>query len=236
MQIFDIILLALIVIFLVLRLRGALGRRDGFDGSGQDNGLDRGASQRSKSSENDNVVALPGTRTKKSANDADEGEDESAADDLKFEGPLGVGIAAIREVDPSFSVKEFIDGATYAFEMILDAYATGDVKVLKPLLSPDVYTGFAGAIADRETRGQTLQETLVGISATELVEASLDGRDAQITIKFVSEQISALIDSEGKVIEGDPIKVMNATDFWTFSRSTKSRNPNWTLVGTGALS
>ena len=99
-----------------------------------------------------------------------------------------------------------------------------------------MYGGFAGAIEDRETRGQTLQETLVGIGETELVEAYMDSREAHVTVKFVSEQISALLDSEGSVIEGDPTKVINATDYWTFARSTKSRNPNWTLVGTGSLS
>jgi len=106
---------------------------------------------------------------------------------------------------------------------------------LTSLLGAAVYGGFAQAIEDREAGGQTLQETLVGINSAELMEAYMDGRDANVTVKFVSEQISALMDSEGAVIDGDPIQVVKATDFWTFARSTKSRNPNWTLVGTGAL-
>lgn len=234
MQIFDIILMALIVIFLVLRLRGALGRRDGFDGNNEKNSQNRSQNERSRSAEDDNVIALPGARTPDG--EKDQVENEADADAEQYEGPLADGIKAIQKADAEFRSKDFLDGANYAFEMILNAYAAGDVKTLKPLLSAEVYSGFAGAIADRETRGQTLQETLVGIGKTELVEADMDGRDAQVTVKFVSEQISALIDSEGKVIEGDPTKVISATDFWTFARSTKSRNPNWILVGTGALS
>jgi len=228
MQIFDIILMALIVIFLVLRLRGVLGSRDGFDGTPK--------TPRPQNTERDNVINLPGAGVPDSNDDAFESEAEPEKEDTQFEGPLGEGVEAIRTADPAFRADEFLEGASYAFEMILNAYAAGDVKTLKPLLSPDVYSGFAGAIEDRETRGQTLQETLVGIGSCELVEAYIDGRDAHVTVKFVSEQISALVDDEGTVIEGDPTKVVSATDFWTFSRSTKSRNPNWMLVGTGALS
>lgn len=237
MQIFDIILMALIVVFLVLRLRGALGSRDGFDGQDKDEGFKGDPSERAQQSENDNVISMPGARLASPADDEYAHQDEPKKDDdIQFEGELADGVAAIREIDPSFRAKDFLEGANFAFEMILDAYAEGNTKALKPLLSSEVYGGFAGAIQDRETRGQTLQETLVGIGETELVEAYMDGRDAHVTVKFVSEQISALLDSEGSVIEGDPTKVINATDYWTFARSTKSKNPNWTLVGTGSLS
>jgi len=238
MQLFDIILFALIAVFLVLRLRGVLGSRDGHDGQDKDNGVGNGNDSSfgdvfgrgQKEGEQDNVIELPGAR----APDA-EGAETATVEDDHFEGPLGEGIKAIRGVDPSFNVKEFIAGSKFAFEMILNAYAAGDVKLLKSLLSSDVYGGFAQAIADREAAGQTLQETLVGINSAELMEAYMDGRDANVTVKFVSEQISALMDQEGTVIDGDPSQVVKATDFWTFARSTKSRNPNWTLVGTGAL-
>ncbi|PCI40589.1 MAG: hypothetical protein COB46_06450 [Rhodospirillaceae bacterium] len=237
MQIFDIILMALIVVFLVLRLRGALGSRDGFDGNDKkDEGFNSDPSKPAQDSENDNVIAMPGARIEAPDVDPYVPQDEPKDDDIQFEGALADGVAAIREADPEFHAKDFLEGANFAFEMILNAYAEGNTKTLKPLLSSDVYGGFAGAIEDRETRGQTLQETLVGIGETELVEAYMDSREAHVTVKFVSEQISALLDSEGSVIEGDPTKVINATDYWTFARSTKSRNPNWTLVGTGSLS
>lgn len=249
MQLFDIILFALIAVFLVLRLRGVLGSRDGHEGRddrGQDNDSpfgdvfkrDQDASKTdntdndSNDDNDDNVIELPGPRSPGAASTQ---PGPAPAEEEQFEGPLGEGIKAIRIADPSFVAKDFVEGSTFAFEMILNAYAEGDVKTLKSLLNSDVYGGFAQAIEDREAAGQTLQETLVGINSAELMEAYMDGRDANVTVKFVSEQISALMDSDGAVIEGDPTQVVKATDFWTFARTTKSRNPNWTLVGTGAL-
>lgn len=238
MHFLDIVLFALIAIFLVLRLRSVLGNRDGHEGGyGDMFKRDRDRDREEQRDDDGNVIELPGSRAPADIEDfADVKPREKAPleEDLP-EGPLGEGIRAVREQDPSFTTKEFLEGARMAFEMILNAYAQGDIKTLKNLLSPEVFAGFEQAIKDREAEGQTLQETLVGISKAEMVEAYMDGRDAQVTVKFVSEQISALLDADGEVIDGDPTKVVEATDFWTFSRSTKSRNPNWTLVGTGTL-
>lgn len=241
MQVFDIILFALIAIFLVLRLRSVLGRRDGHQGGPEDeakgkrpaplrrDALGRPLDNGEDAALDDNVIALPGARR-------EEAPAAPAADEtFGFEGLLAEGIKDIRKTDATFNPKEFLQGARVAFEMILNAYAAGDLKTLKNLLSADVYGGFAQAIEEREQKDHTLQETLVGIKSAELMEAYLDNRDVTLTVKFVSEQISALMDADGTVIEGDPAKVVSATDFWTFSRSLKSRNPNWTLVGTGAL-
>lgn len=239
MQFFDIVLFALIAIFLVLRLRNVLGNRDGHEGGYGDmfnRERDDANGREEQRDDNGNVIELPGARAPDVENfdDVQPGERAEPQDDLP-EGPLGEGIRAIRQYDASFDAKEFVGGARMAFEMILNAYAEGDTKTLKNLLSTEVFAGFEHAINEREAEGQTLQETLVGISNAEVVEAYLDSRDAHVTVKFVSEQISALMDSDGSVVDGDPAKVVEATDFWTFSRSTKSRNPNWTLVGTGSL-
>jgi len=240
MQIFDIVLFALVAIFVILRLRSVLGSRDGHEGSYEDRFKTKNDDVQPRDAlgrpleTDDNVIDLPGARR----DDGDYGVEapaEPVDERFGYEGPVGEGIKAIREVDRGFNPKEFLEGGRYAFEMILNAYAAGDLKTLKSLLSSEVYGGFAQAIDDRKANDQTLQETLVGIKSAELVEAYLDGRDVTLTVKFVSEQISALMDADGTVIDGDPTKVITATDFWTFSRSTKSRNPNWTLVGTGAL-
>ena len=236
MQFFDIVLFALIAIFLILRLRSVLGNRDGHEG-GYGDMFKRDQDQDGpRRDDNGNVIELPGARAPEVETF---GNDEPASqadpqEDLP-EGPLGDGIRAIREHDPSFSTKDFVGGAGMAFEMILNAYADGDTKTLKNLLSSEVFAGFEQAIAARNSEGQTLQETLVGITKAEVVEAYMDGRDANVTVKFVSEQISALLDSDGTVIDGDPTKVVEATDFWTFSHPAKSRNPNWMLVGTGSM-
>jgi predicted lipid-binding transport protein (Tim44 family) len=79
-----------------------------------------------------------------------------------------------------------------------------------------------------------MEMTLVGIQSSEIIEASMDGRVAFVTVKFVSEQIEVTRDTAGDVIEGDPSRVTTVTDIWTFARNTRSRNPNWTLVATEA--
>ena len=134
--------------------------------------------------------------------------------------------------DPSFDPDGFASGARAAFEMILDAFATGDTGVLKSMLSPDVFANFQHAIRSRQEAGETLKYTLVGIRKAEIVEAYMDGRNASVTVKFVSEQINATLNREGAVISGDLNKVVDVTDFWTFQRDTRSRDPNWALVAT----
>ena len=235
MQFFDIVLFALIAIFLILRLRSVLGNRDGHEG-GYGDVFNRERDNAERRDDEGNVIELPSARAPDVETFADEKPTAKAEPEEELpEGQLGEGVRAIREHDDSFSPKEFVEGSRMAFEMILNAYAMGDTKSLKNLLSSEVYAGFEHAIAEREAEGQTLQETLVGLSKAEMVEAYMDGREAHVTVKFVSEQISALLDSDGSVIDGDPTKVVEATDFWTFARSTKSRNPNWALVGTGSL-
>ena len=116
--------------------------------------------------------------------------------------------------------------------MIVASFADGDAKTLRPLLSNDVFEDFAGAIREREEQNQTLETTLVGIKEAEVEEAELQGRTAFVTLRFVSEQINVIKDSEGRIVEGDPSEVTQITDIWTFARNTRSRDPNWTLVAT----
>lgn len=220
-QFFDIIILAFIAGFLVLRLRRVLGRRDGHEGGYQDQFRDR-EDPESDTKADDNVVHLP-----------DRAEDVDVADiDVSANDPIGAGIIQVRVADPSFDPAGFAEGAKMAFEMILNAFASGDRKSLKGLLSPDVYKNFDNAISEREAAGEKLEDTLVGIRSSKIVEASMDGHHSVITLKFVSEQISALRDSENNIIDGNPNEVIDVTDFWTFSRDTRSKDPNWTLIGT----
>lgn len=229
----DIILFAMIAAFLILRLRGVLGRRDGHEGgheggheSGHHDPFQSGDEPEGKKSpeDDDKVISLPNRGTGK------EPERTPDADD-----PLAKGLAAIWKADRTFDDVEFLAGSRVAFEMILGAYVAGDTETLKSLLSPEVYGNFAKAIHDREEAGHRLEETLVGIRSAELVEAFMEGKEAHITVKFVSEQVNAVLDSEGAVVEGNPNLVINVTDFWTFARDTSSRDPNWFLVATRSL-
>lgn len=220
-QFFDIIILAMIAGFLVLRLRRVLGRRDGHEGKYPDPFRDAPENDKDTFDE-DNVVQLPDRS----------GETTDAMADIDEDDPIAAGLTRIRIADPSFDPNMFAEGAKVAFEMVLTAFASGDRKTLKGLLSPDVYRNFEEAISEREQAGEELEDTLVGIKVSKIIEAAMDGNQAMVTVKFTSEQISVLRDAEGQVIDGNPNEVIDVTDFWTFSRDTRSSDPNWTLVGT----
>ena len=232
-QFFDIILFAMIAIFLILRLRGALGRRDGHQGDFPDilrkpSKKNKNKKESNKDYKEDNVVVID----KKNPKDNLNKNEENILEELS---PIQSGINSISRADSDFDETEFISGARIAFEYILGAYASGDAKALKPLLSPEVFEDFNHSINEREQAGQKMEETLIGISIAELIEAEMEGPIAQITVKFVSDQIHALSDSDGKLVEGDPDKIVSVTDLWTFSRDTRSRDPNWLLAATSSL-
>jgi predicted lipid-binding transport protein (Tim44 family) len=144
-------------------------------------------------------------------------------------------LVAIAKADPSFDPQQFIAGAKGAYEMIVTAYAEGDRKALKPLLSKDVYDGFVAAIGQRESRGETMEFKFVGIDKAEITDAALKNGSAQVTVRFLSKLISATHDSGGEVIDGDPVHVSDVTDIWTFAREAASRDPNWKLVATESI-
>ena len=147
---------------------------------------------------------------------------------------LNKGLRAIKDADPSFDPKTFADGAKMAYEMIVMAYADGDRKTLKNLLSREVYDGFVQAISDRESRSEKIQSSFVGINKADIVSAEMKGGEAHVTLRIVSELISATRDGAGAVIDGDPETVAEVKDVWTFARDTRSRDPNWKLVATEA--
>jgi predicted lipid-binding transport protein (Tim44 family) len=142
------------------------------------------------------------------------------------------GLERLASTDPQFSPKGFIEGAKNAYEMIVEAFARGDKMALKSLLSRDVYDGFSRAIEARDAAGQKLESRFVGIDKAEIVAVELNGKRAVVTVKFVSQLISATLSKNGAVIEGDPKQVRQITDVWTFERDMGSRDPNWKLAAT----
>jgi len=221
-QFLDIVLFAMVAAFLVLRLRSVLGRRTGHEQQRQDP-----ISRRQQEPESEgNVVELP------NRNAGQQGEGADAAAEIDPNDPLAAGLTRIRIADGGFDPAEFVQGARGAFEMIVHAFATGDRSTLKNLLAEDVFENFNEAIDQRFEAEQTLETTIIGIKSAEIVEADMDGRDAAVTVKFVSEQVNVTRDSEGRIIEGDPNQVTDITDIWTFRRNTRSRDPNWKLVET----
>jgi predicted lipid-binding transport protein (Tim44 family) len=233
-QFIDIIFFAMIAAFLVLRLRNVLGRRNGLKGQPRTPFPFQGQSEDDATQEqsNDNIVHLTDPVTEHTEWEEAEPEPEIESEP---ESNLSTGLTQIKRADPSFGEEDFLSGARMAFEMIIDAFATGTVSTLKAMLNSEVFGNFAQAIQNREQAGETLDHTLVGIKTAEIVEAFMDRRDAAVTVKFVSEQASVTLDADGAVVDGDPSAVNEVTDFWTFARDTGSKDPNWTLVATGSL-
>jgi predicted lipid-binding transport protein (Tim44 family) len=112
------------------------------------------------------------------------------------------------------------------------AFADGDRKALKGLLSAEVYEGFDSAIADRESRGEKVKSSFVGIDKSDIMNAEVKDADALITIRIVSQMISATYDKADVLVDGDAEQVSEVSDLWTFARDTRSRDPNWKLVAT----
>jgi len=135
---------------------------------------------------------------------------------------------------PDFDAKHFLTGARAAYEMIVNAYAEGDRRTLKNLLSREVYDGFEAAINEREKRGDTVESRFVSIDNAEITAAEVRGRNLQATVRFQSKLVSVTRDKAGAVIDGNAEKVTDVTDVWTFARDVSSRDPNWKLVATEA--
>jgi len=148
------------------------------------------------------------------------------------------GLLEIANLDTSLDPESFLTGAGRAYEMIVSAFAEGNRRALKDLLSREVYDGFVAAIGEREVREETVEQQFVGIKKADLVEAELKNGVAFLTVRFISELISAVKDKAGEVVSGDTQTIKSVTDIWTFSRdvsTAKARaNPNWKLVATQA--
>jgi len=143
-----------------------------------------------------------------------------------------LGFPALRDIarsDSGFTPDYFIDGAKGAYSLILEQFASGDKETLKELLTPDVYAVYAGAIDEREKNNLTQVTDLARLIDAEIVDASKTGSSAKIGVKFTSELSSALLDADGKTVEGDPDMLSRVSEVWTFERDLKSSDLNWRL-------
>ncbi|HEY5732434.1 MAG TPA: Tim44/TimA family putative adaptor protein [Methyloceanibacter sp.] len=235
---FDIYTLLFLVLAVVIfiRLRNVLGRRTGNERPPYDPYTTPDVKRAGPPEANEPVVVLPRGR---SARAPVEASGPSMADiEAKLErhaakdSPLGQSLTALMRADPGFDPGQFLDGAKAAYEMIVMSFAEGDEASLSQLLSAEVFEGFEGAIRERESRGEKVESNLVGINKADIIESDVKKNTAYVTVKFVSELISVTRDAEGDVVEGDPKKVREVTDIWTFARDISSKNPNWKLVAT----
>jgi predicted lipid-binding transport protein (Tim44 family) len=231
-DIYTIIFLALAV-FIFLRLRNVLGQRTG----GERPPYDRAARNVVQGAPDSKVVPMPGTMMDQAplAPTADVAAPTDRWKGLAEPGtPLAQGLDAIVAQDSSFDPRHFLSGARSAYEMIVLAFANGDRRALKDLLSSEVFESFDAVIRDRERHEQKTETRFVSIDKAEIVSAETRDRTAQLTVRFVSQMISVTRDKVGAIVDGNPEKVADITDVWTFARDITSRDPNWKLVGTGS--
>lgn len=215
----SILVLAGIAIFLILRLRSVLGTREGFEKP---------------------RAEIPGaedaTRVKRDFEVIDGGVDYDIVDNVEAGTRAADNLAAIKRVEPGFSVSEFLAGARGAYEMILMAFEHDDLDSIKSFLSEDVYEAFSSVVVDRQAKGLTIESQFVGLRELQIIDADLDRatNEAEIKIRFVGEITSVVRNAEGEIVEGDAKEIKRQKDIWTFARELGSDDPNWQLVATGA--
>jgi predicted lipid-binding transport protein (Tim44 family) len=228
----TIIFLALAA-FVIWKLRSVLGQKTGRE---QPPVVRREppARQEAGAADPGNVVRLPGAGAAR----ANGSGVELAPDRWKGIADPGsraaAGLDEIAKVEPGFDARGFLEGAKMAYEMIVTAFAQGDRKTLKNLLSRDVYDGFDRAITEREKRGEKAETTFVSIDKAEIIGVEVRNQVAHMMVRFVSQLITATRNAEGAVVDGSPEAVVEVTDVWTFARPIGSRDPNWQLVATEA--
>jgi predicted lipid-binding transport protein (Tim44 family) len=215
----QLLILAGIAVFLILRLRSVLGSRDGFE----QKPLPRQGSE-------PDGVGKPRFEV------IEGGPDTDITDHVPEGSDMAKALARMKSVDPDFSVDEFLQGARGAYEMILMAFESSDLDPILPFLSRDVFNSFDEVVQLRENEGLRVDATFVGLRELSIVDAVFDEatKEGEITIKFIGELTSVVRKADsGEVIEGDPNEIKRQKDVWTFARDMSSDSPNWKLVATG---
>ncbi len=212
----QLLVLAGIAVFLILRLKNVLGTRDGFE----------------KPPVTD---VAPAKRTNGPAFEVIEGgPDLDITDHVPEDSDAGKALAEMKRIEPSFGVNDFLGGARQAYEMIVMGYENGNLADIQPFLSEEIYESFVDGVAAREDQGLTVEAEFAGVHETELVDASLDPdtKEAELTIRFVGMLTSAVRDEAGDIVEGSLTDVKRQKDTWVFARIMGSDDPNWLLVST----
>lgn len=213
----QLLVLAGIAVFLILRLRNVLGTREGFEKPPAPNPT---VNQRS----GPEFEVIEG------------GPDLDITDHVEENSPAAHALAEMKRLEPSFNVTEFLGGARSAYEMIVMGYERGDLADIEPFLAEDIYDSFVDGVAAREDQGLTVESEFIGVREVKLLDATLDPdtNEAELSIKFIGEMTSVVRDKGGDIIEGDAKTVKRQKDSWAFARTMGSDDPNWILVSTDA--
>lgn len=216
----DILILALIAGFVLLRLRGVLGQKIG-------HGFESPAAEPKRVEQEPLVIQM----AEKPRSRGDEEPEAKLAAALPSESARQAA-GSIRASDPQFTLQAFLAGAKMAFEMVFDAFVKGDRDTLKMLLSQKLFDFFAGELDKRKHEDRVEETTLLAVLSQEIKDISVEKSTARVVVKFVSEQVTVVRDKEGKIVEGDPSSSHHVEDEWTFERDITSRNPNWKIIDT----
>ncbi len=224
----EIVFMAAVAVFLGLWLRQVLGRRTGNERR-RDPFAAREQVASPSAKEKKGAEALVGPRERTATKD----EKGSRIGQVAPEGSaLNKALTDIQSADRQFDVDRFVAGAKSAYQMIVEAFSSGDKDTLKPLLTDEVYAHFVTAIDGRARRGETIEFKFVGVKDARITGAKLEGRQAEITVTFETEIMTSTKNESGEVVSGDPSTVVNVIDIWTFSRDIKAKGPDWILSST----
>jgi predicted lipid-binding transport protein (Tim44 family) len=212
----QLLILAGIAIFLILKLKSVLGTRDGFEKP---------------------PVPLDELRprVKRDFEVIEGGADPDITDHAEEGSETAKALAAMKTAEPTFKVNTFLQGARGAYEMILMAFERGNIDEIRPFLEDEIEAAFAQAINDREEKGLTIESKFIGLKELSLQSATFDPatKRAEVSVRYVAELTSVVRDKAGEIVEGNPKEIKRQRDVWTYGRTMGSADPNWQLVATG---
>ena len=214
----QLLVLAAVAIFLILKLKNVLGTRDGFE----------------KPQLRDEAVPPRAERRGADLSVVEGGLDRDIVDHVKSGTPAADALARMKLADPNFSVSEFLSGAKGAYEMILMAFERGDLEPVRPFISPEVDATLTAAVEERRQQGLQIEANFVGLREISVADAQYDAKSGmgEITVRFLAELTSVIRNKSGEIVEGNPNEIKRQRDVWSFARKMGSDNPNWQLVAT----
>lgn len=210
----QLLVLAAIAVFLILRLKNVLGTREGF--------------------EKPPLPNPPSARSGPAFEVIEGGPDLDITDHFDEGTAQARALAEMKRIEPSFNVTDFLAGGRGAYEMIVMGYEKGELDDIKPILSEEVYESFVDGVSAREDQGLTIEAQFIGVREMTLDNVTLDPdtKEAEITLRFVAELTQAVRNSDGEIVEGSLTDAKKQKDTWVFSRHMGSDDPNWFLVST----
>ena len=211
----QLLVLAGIAVFLILRLKNVLGTREGFE-------------QPPVPKQTNDRLGGPNLEV------IEGGPDLDITDHVEEDSDAAKALAGMKRVEPSFNVADFLQGARGAYEMIVMGYETGELSDIQPFLSEEIYESFVDGVAAREDQGLTIEADFIGVRELKLMDATFHEttNEAELSIRFVAELTSVVRDQGGDIVEGSPTEVKRQKDTWSFARTMGADDPNWLLVST----